>query len=250
MTYREFTLPKKSGGTRRICAPDKALLKFQQKNLPKLEQLWDTVARQYSVEDVQHGFLTNRNCVTAATQHVGYQTTISMDISDFFDSVNTEHLARFSPAVAAESKYFHTSGYCAQGFATSPILANIAIIPALQEIDYHIHEYLSYPSVMTVYADDITISVDTEDYVETAEIIKTVAEILAKYNFRIKPTKTRIRYAKYGYRRVLGVMVGADHIKVPRKIKYKMRAARHQKNGSSLGGLTTWSRLLLPKALR
>lgn len=94
MNYTEFKLPKKSGGFRRITAPDAELLSYQRSKLQTLEVLWQDVAAEYGVDHIQHGFISNRNCVTAAERHVGYATTISMDIADFFDSVTSEHISR------------------------------------------------------------------------------------------------------------------------------------------------------------
>ena len=70
------------------------------------------------------------------------------------------------------------------------------------------------------------------------------------YNLTINPKKTRIHHAKHGNRRILGIQVGEHAIYPNRKLKKKIRAARHQNNGPSLGGLVTASRLLLPKSLR
>ena len=256
MDYREFTITKRNGkGVRKITAPDDELLAYQRSMLPAISLVWEQAAAELEIDDIQHGFIKDRNPVTAATRHKGYLTTISMDISDFFDSVTTEHINRFSPALAENTHLFHREGYCSQGFATSPMLANIAILPALKEIDIYLHEeglaHLSnIPSTFTMYADDITISIDTEDMIILKAIMFKIAAVLGRHGFKIKPSKTRIRYAKYGFRRILGIMVGDDIIKVPRSVKYKMRAAKHQKNGPSLGGLSTWSRLLPPKIYR
>lgn len=260
MEYKEFIIPKKSGGHRKITAPDKELLKYQRSQLKQLELLWEDLAGAYNVDDIQHGFLPNRNCVTAAKKHIGFQTTISMDIKDFFDSVTTDHIKVFSDTLANDQYLFHKDGYCSQGFATSPILSNIAIIPALAQLKEMIDE-LGYNYVLTMYADDITVSVNTEDTEQLKKIIQIITNVLEFYNFQVKPTKTRIRYAKYGFRRILGIMCGEDSIKIPRKTKYKLRAALHQARTStntaqkmqaiySSGGLTTWSKLMLPKAYR
>ena len=261
MTYREFQIPKKSGGYRKITAPDEELLTYQRSKLPELEQFWQDVADDHGVEDVQHGFIKDRNCVTAASKHIGYRTTISMDIADFFDTVTTKHISKFSFVYAMDPHLFHKDGYCSQGFATSPILCNIALIPAIQALETYLDLVTNSTFALTVYADDITVSCNIEDHDILNEMIVQIEKCMLAEDFKVKPTKTRIRYAKFGFRRVLGVMVGATGMKVPRKIKYRLRAARHQAEtkpspqerqtaGNSAGGLMTWSMLHLPKALR
>lgn len=261
MTYREFQIPKKSGGHRKITAPDEELLSYQRSKLRELEQFWQDVAAEHDVEDIQHGFIKNRNCVTAASKHIGYRSTISMDIADFFDTVTTQMISVFSMQYALDDKLYHKDGYCSQGFATSPILCNIALIPVLQIIQEYLEEVTAGEFAITVYADDVAISCNIEDYEILNQIIKQVSVFFNNAQFAIKPTKTRIRYAKHGFRRILGVMVGDNMIKVPRKIKYRLRAAAYQAKtnktpeerraaGNSAGGLITWSKLELPKALR
>lgn len=249
MTYTEFRLPKKSGGYRRITAPDAELLKYQRSKLPALEMLWQDIADEFGVEDIQHGFISNRNCVTAAERHIGYRTTISMDIADFFDNVSSDDIRQFSPQFGNDPHLYHEEGYCSQGFATSPILCNIALIPTISEIVAYLESTFGEFAI-TVYADDIAISVNEERHELLNATITNIIEIINNNGFQIKKSKTRIRYAKHGFRRILGVMVGDNGMKVPRKTKYKLRAARHQKNASSIGGLVTWSKLQLPKAYR
>lgn len=250
MEYREFLLPKKGGkGFRRITAPDAELKTYQRGMLRRLEQLWEESAELFGIAQIQHGFLPDRNPITGATKHIGYRTTISMDLSDFFDSVTKAHIAIFDEEIAQDDNLFHVDGHTSQGFVTSPILANIAIVPALNELNQWLdNEFTDF--ALTMYADDITISINSEELPEIINVINQTQVIFETYGFRIKPTKTRIRYAKYGWRRVLGVMVGEDSLKATRKIRNKMRAARHQESWNSLGGLTAWSRCLLPKSLR
>ena len=252
MTYKEYLIPKKNKGVRKITAPDDELLKYQRAMLKNIEDIWVEAINEYGVEDIQYGFIKDRNVVTAANMHIGYQVSIGMDISDFFDSVTRDHIKLFSEELANDPHLYHADGYCSQGFATSPMLANLAIIPAIQEIDEYLHnnEDIDFATSFTIYADDLTVSANCEEMPKLLAIVENISRILNNYGFAIKPTKTRIRFAKYGYRRMLGIMVGDNDIKVPRAIKYRMRAAKHQGNHSSLGGLTTWSRLQLPKAFR
>lgn len=81
-------------------------------------------------------------------------------------------------------------------------------------------------------------------------IIDAVVTFASHNGFSINKNKTRVRCSKAGYRKILGINVGNDHIRASRKTMRKIRAANHQGNFHSKGGLTTWSKCLLPKALR
>ena len=254
MTYREFYITKKNGSKRRICAPDKELLAAQRAVLPSLEQFF----RLKSIDllestQIFHGFLKNHNCVTAASQHIGYAHTISLDISNCFDSIHISSILfpafleqehRITPMAA------HKDGTLAQGFATSPILANIYLIEPVSKIKRFLEAMFQQNFALTVYADDIQISVNQTSYQTLNLITAYVTSVMKTYNLTINPKKTRIHHAKHGNRRILGIQVGEHTINPNRKLKKKIRAARHQNNGPSLGGLVTASRLLLPKSLR
>ena len=253
MTYREFYITKKNGSKRRICAPDKALLAAQRDALPSLENIFSNKSREcLGSTHIFHGFLKNHNCVTAANKHIGFAHTISLDISNCFDSISLrsifpdtpEQEHRLTPICA------HKDGTLAQGFATSPILANIFLIEPIAKIKRFLESMFQQNFALTVYADDIQISVGKTSYQTLNLITAYVTSIMKTYNLTINPKKTRIHHAKHGNRRILGIQVGEHTIHPNRKLKKKIRAARHQNNGPSLGGLVTASRLLLPKALR
>ena len=132
--------------------------------------------------------------------------------------------------------------------ATSPILANIYLINPIKILLTKIRQ-LAPEAVLTVYADDLHISLNNASYQKLNLIVKLAIAEFAKHQLTINPRKTRIRHAKFGNRRILGIMVG-DTLKPSRKLKKKIRAARFQGNGPSLGGLTTASRMMRPRALR
>lgn len=258
--YDAFQIKKKNGTLRNICAPSRALLARQRTLLPGLNHQFEQHASRLGLQNVFHGFVKDRNCVTAASLHVGYDTTIIMDISNFFDTVTPGHMP-LSPQLVEDILF--TKGAnptLAQGFATSPILANIALLEIVKNIKTSIEAFVTSNYVMTIYADDIQISVKDLDY-DALDIIKLIVQQELEQNgFQIHPHKTRITHSKYGYRKILGVMVGDNHIKPSRKLKKKIRAARHQASllnsstqphaAASLGGLVTASRLQLPRALR
>jgi len=245
MTYRDFQIPKKNG-FRKISAPSPALLRAQHSLLSELNLVLDAISKTENLDNIIHGFRNNHNAVTAAILHIGYSTTLMMDISNFFNSVTKEHFSHLN--INLPEYVFHQEGYTAQGFATSPILANIAIIPALKEINSYLLS-LNITYSFTIYADDIQISTDINDVeFQIFVLAKKVKEILHRHRFSLNTNKTRIAYAHYGFRRILGISVGEFAIQPTRKIKRKIRAARHCKNIPSLGGLTNWANLRLPKA--
>jgi len=254
-TYTEHTIPKCNGKVRKICAPDADLLRYQRSKLPDLYRMFTARANSHGVADVFHGFVPDKNCVTAARAHIGYDMTLMMDISEFFDSVQRSALP--SGSVTDDTSFYHAKGgYCAQGYATSPILANIAIIPIIKEIQDFLNDLLGIDNfAFTIYADDLQISLHREAFTGEFrhfidDIIAVVSACFTLANFRINSNKTRLRHAKYGYRRILGINVGNDHIRASRKTMRKLRAAKHQGNGPSAGGLTTWSKCYPPKSVQ
>jgi len=242
-TYTEVEIPKKNNKVRKIVIPSKDLKSYQKGELSRLYVEFHKRVKEYKLQEVFHGFVPYRNCVSAAQMHVGFNSTVVMDIQNFFDSVTREMLAD----VSTNSRFFHADGYCAQGFPTSPILANIAIIPMMAEIKRKLKAI--FPQfALTIYADDIQISTNLSDKRMIKHyVIDQLTLIIEKYGFQINHNKTHIKLAKYGYRRILGINVGNDHIRATRKTMRKIRAARHKRNNSSLGGLTTWSRCLPPR---
>lgn len=260
LSYRDFLIPKKNGKPRRISAPSKELLKYQHNLMPGLYAYHMKREAELNCENIQHGFIPNRNCVTAATQHIGFKHTIIMDLENFFDSVNTSF---FNKNITRYIHLFHKQGHCAQGFATSPILSAIASLPMVNEIKQYLttahinalnnmdrlepgDDCKSY--AFTIYADDLQFSTNNTRLIK--HIIEQVTIIAEQHGFKINRNKTRVRNAVNGYRRILGINVGSDHIRATRKIMRKIRAADHQGNFHSKAGLTTWSKTLLPKALR
>lgn len=236
MKYTEFTIKKKNGKERKIASPDKELLKYQQAALkPMLKDYLDMV-KGTTVQNTAHGFIRGRNVVSAAKQHIGFKATIMMDISNFFDSVYSHML----PKKLQNPLFYHKDLYCAQGMATSPMLANIASIDMLK----HIHTALSKrldKFAFTIYADDVAISLNDTSQETLADVIKLVTASIETSGFAVNASKTRIKFASYGYRRILGVNVGDSELRATRKTMRKIRAAKHQANRSSLGGLVNWS---------
>ena len=243
-SYRTFYIQKKNGSKRKICAPSKDLLKLQRKLLPALVSQFLSLEASKLGSEIFHGFIPGRNIVTCAQLHKNFAHTITLDISNCFDSISADMLK-----LPHDSKFIEHETFClAQGFATSPILSAIYLIEPVAELQKLLH-YIDPSAVITVYADDIQISLTQQPYDVLNRLITYATFVFAKYKLTINKRKTRIRHSHHGNRKILGIQVG-DSLNPSRKLKKKIRAARHQKNGPSLGGLVTASLNLLPKSRR
>lgn len=249
--YREFEIEKKGKGKkmRKIVAPGIERKGYLTKRLPKLYKLFDRIVPDVDLQDRFHGFLPKRNAVTAAMSHRGFDVTLTMDISNFFDSINTSFF-KFDDRIKLELKdeMFHKEKYTPQGFPTSPILCNIALIPILYSLRINLPSKVWF----TIYADDIQLSFSEE--VDWRNIRQIVTNVFEKHNLQINEKKTRVRFAKYGARKVLGINVWEDRISATRRTNRKVRGVRKKvifqpEIKQSLGGLVTWQKSKLPKGV-
>lgn len=246
LSYQDFYLGKKR---RKISNPSDDLKAYQRSKVKELEKTYISLISGSEIENTAHGFIRNRNCAGCAIQHIGFEMTIMLDISKFFDSVTKDMVESVSFESAQDKYLFHSEGYTAQGFPTSTVLANIASIPMLIQINQFLKQVYKEKYAFTVYADDIQISINRIMPLARREeniIISKIIDFANLHNFKINKNKTRVRYAKYGFRRILGINVGEDCIRATRKTMKKIRAARHQNNIQSLGGLSAWATCGLP----
>lgn len=250
LSYEDFYIGKKR---RKISSPSEDLKTYQRSKIKELENTYFKLTSGSEIENTAHGFIKNRNCAGCATYHIGFEMTIMLDISKFFDSVTKEMVENVDYNSAQDIHLFHKEGYTAQGFPTSPVLANIASIPLLIKINQFLKSIYKINYAFTIYADDIQISINRILPIERREeniIINKIIEFAKEYNLVINKNKTRVRYARYGYRRILGINVGKEYIRATRKTMKRIRAARHQNNIQSLGGLTAWSSCGLPNKIK
>lgn len=255
---RFIKIPKKTRGQyREICSPNRHEKEILRTFLPALNVL---CLRRCGLH--VHGFMPGRSPVSNAAAHIGYQYTLSFDIADFFDSVRPEHVKEYLDENTISKCFINRSGSLrpSQGLPTSPQIANLAFIKADEEIISFLGD--KGRIVYTRYADDLSFSFD--DYPIYQLLKENIPNIVAKYGFVVNNKKTHLQSAKFGRRRVTGVMVDnagltnyntningervptIPYLHTSRKFKRKLRAARHQNNTTSLKGLEQFSKLKLP----
>jgi len=201
--YTHFEIPKKSGGSRTISAPDKYLKKIQRRiNI--------ILGIFFSPKPSVHGFLPGRSIVSNAQIHVGKKFVLNIDLKDFFPSV---HFGRIRAVLQLypfllKPEFAHlTANFCCfegklpQGAPTSPIITNMVC----QKLDHLLIKLAKeYHCFYTRYADDITFSCDKARFGD--EFLKKLESIVQSEGFKINEKKTRIQKKTFR-QEVTGIIV-------------------------------------------
>lgn len=230
LMYKEFEIPKRSGGTRRITAPV-GKLKDVQKCISAI------LAPYYQLPECVHGFAEGRSVATNAIQHIGKNYVLNIDLKDFFQTITYTRVHKvlqelgFNEEVSdiisrictipmwdEERQMWRNS--LPQGSPASPLLSNIVCRSLDQRMTALAKRYgLNYSR----YADDITFSSKHSVYAQEGEFMRDLERIVTSSGFTINDKKTRLQ--KKGARQeVTGLIVG-EHINTYRQFRKNLRAA-------------------------
>ncbi len=155
--YHTFKVPKRSGGYRKISAPDDRLKWVQ-------EKLNNYITKKYEFLECQYGFVKGKSIVDNAKVHNKAKYILNIDLKDFFPSI---HFGRVRGIFMSEP--FNLPNYVAttlskiacyhnelpQGSPCSPTISNI-VCYSLDKQLLNLSE--KYDFNYTRYADDITLS--------------------------------------------------------------------------------------------
>jgi retron-type reverse transcriptase len=244
--YVRFQIPKKSGGSREIWAPQ-----------PKLAaaQAWilENILAKVPVGPVAHGFVAGRSTVTNAAPHVKRAIVVNVDLKDFFPTITFPRVKGifeslgYSPAVAtvfallcteaprreveySGRRYFVATGGRAlpQGACTSPALSNLSAWTLDRRLA-GVAAKLGW--TYTRYADDLTFSGDTL-VAKGEKNPKSVAWLLARTRhvceaegFEVNEKKVRVQRRNTA-QTVTGIVVN-EKTSTSRAERRKLRAILH-----------------------
>ena len=227
--YHEFTIDKKTGGKRIICAPDKRLKNIQRK-------LANILNKVYKVKPAAHGFVYEKDIVTNAKSHTKQKWVLNLDLENFFEQINFGRvrgmlikppygLGEEAATVIAQIACY--KGRLPQGAPSSPILTNMICAPLDTQLTRIAAEYnMRYSR----YADDITFSSYKKEMQSKAAVNiagsivvrKEIAEIIQRNGFQINQRKTRI--ADYRKRQEVTGLVVNQFVNVKRHYIKEIRA--------------------------
>lgn len=183
----------------------------------ELKQLQKAITRIVR-NDVQvpthlHGGIRKRSPVTAAIQHLGQVTLVTLDVSKYFDNVKCRAVYRFfandmmlAPDLArALTSATTRHGHLPQGSPCSTLLANMANRPMFAAIAA---VCARYRCIVTVFVDDICVS-----GADARSCIGPLVAILARFGYRAAPGKTQIM-GRGAEKTALGIQV-SDVLALP-----------------------------------
>ena len=261
--YTQFTIPKKTGGTRTILAPFERLKNIQS-NLSDL--LLDCIDEINATKNktnknykptISHGFVRNRSIMTNAERHLNQKNVLNIDLADFFGSFNFGRVRGFfiknrnfelDPDIAtviAQIACYNNA--LPQGSPCSPVITNLIT----HSLDIRLASLAKKHScTYTRYADDMTFSTRKSQFGK--EIVKESsgawvigsklkAEI-SRAGFSINNSKTRVQYQD-SRQDVTGLVVNEK----PNVKKEYWRTAKSQCNNLFHTGKFTFNTDVGPK---
>ena len=236
--YSSFTIPKKSGGVRTICAPNSSIKILQH----KLNQVLQCV---YQPKPSIHGFVSKRSIVSNAEAHMGRKRkyVLNIDLEDFFPSINfgrvrgmfmkyPYELPEEVATVLAQICCFENQ--LPQGAPTSPTISNMICAKMDSQLQHLAQENRCF---YTRYADDITFSTSMPNFphelAETRsyptglqlEVGSELNRIVTENGFKINSSKVRLQTSDRR-QEITGLVVN-EKPNVPRKFIRQIRAMLH-----------------------
>jgi RNA-directed DNA polymerase len=235
--YRQFEIPKRSGGMRKISAPHGLLREMQDKLQKDLQSL-------YAAHPSAHGFIEKRSIASNARAHVGKRWVLNIDLVDFFPTINFGRVRGlfmkppFEMGAAAATVCAQIVTYrngLPQGAPTSPVLSNfIAATLDRQLLRLARQNKLVY----TRYADDITLSTNLAQFPPAIAVREEISgggfkvaagdaleQAIVASGFAINGNKVRIQ--GHGTQQSVTGLVVNSRINVERERIRKIRAMLH-----------------------
>lgn len=212
--YTNFTIPKKSGGTRTIFAPSDKLKSLQSSLsnllLDCIDEINEANTKKYTYKNaLSHGFVRECSIMTNAVMHLNQKNVLNIDLKDFFDSFNFGRVRGFfiknnhfklDPHIATVIAQIACYGNkLPQGSPCSPVITNLIT----HSLDIKLASLARKHSCnYSRYADDMTFSTRKSRFPH--KIMrhsggkyftgKQLRNTIHKAGFSINDKKTRIQY--------------------------------------------------------
>lgn len=233
--YRTFQIPKRSGGERKICAPNADLKDIQRRLASALSEFQRIMRMEKGIHpSVSHAFEKGKGIITNAAVHRSKRLVLNLDLEDFFDSF---HFGRVK-GYFEKNRDFHLppevaltiaqiacyEGRLPQGAPSSPVISNlICQILDMRLLKIARRNRLDY----TRYADDLTFSTNDHSFLERYDtFLREVSDEIRKAGFSVNEKKTRLQF-RDSRQEVTGLIVNKK-LHVSRNFYRETRAMAHR----------------------
>jgi RNA-directed DNA polymerase len=215
LKYKPFDIEKKSGGVRKIMAPEPRLKLVQRRLANLLLGCQSEIEVLIGAKDecaLAHGFKPRLSISTNAAKHRNRRWVFNADIKDFFPSINfgrvygffqkNNHFALNKPVATIIAQIACHENQLPQGSPCSPVISNIIA----HILDIHLNDLASkHNCTYTRYADDLTFSTNEKRFPpaiarqQEGDIHEWLPgsgfrKALKSNGFRLNPNKTRMQY--------------------------------------------------------
>lgn len=221
--YREFYIPKKSGGLRKIDAPEPELMDALRKLKTIFEEDFGALYHTSAFAYIKH-----RSTIDCIKRHQANESKwyAKYDLSNFFGSTTIDYVMKMFSMIFPFSEVikdnigkleFETAielafldGGLPQGTPISPTITNIMMIPLDYKLANILRDFNGQRYIYTRYADDFQVSSRyTFSFREIENLIRqTLNEFEAP--FRLNSSKTRYGSSS-GSNWNLGVMLNSNN---------------------------------------
>lgn len=224
--YTKFSIPKKSGGEREICAPIEPLKLLQRHLANIIYACRDQIDAAHKRRPLSHGFRKKLSIITNARNHKRRRYVLNLDLQDFFPSFNfgrvrgffiTNNDFGFNPKVATLiAQIACHENALPQGSPCSPVIADLIA----HLLDVRLAQ-LAKLNLVTYsrYADDLTFSTSQKTFPATIAMPadsnggewvlgKDLISAITRSGFAANPAKTRMQF-RMSRQLVTGLTVNA-----------------------------------------
>jgi retron-type reverse transcriptase len=238
--YYSRRIPKTDGSCRVLHVPKGALRLLQQK-------IKRHILDQIGLPNCVHGGVIGRSVLTNARPHVNKAVVFSLDIKDFFPSVDPKTVHTIFEVLGFRSEISDLLTQCTtwdqelpQGAPCSTSLANLA----MTRVDIRISNLAKkFGFAYTRYVDDLTVS-GSKRLLGFRNLIR---RIIQEEGFQIKPEKTRTMHS--GMRQTVTKLTVNQKINLPREnrqrirqqvIAFSARPRQQRRNDKNILGQLSW----------
>lgn len=207
--YKEFDIPKRSGETRKIHAPNEKLKGLQQRVHNLLTECVAEIGKSSDQKRIlSHGFAKDLSIFSNASLHSRRRYVFNIDLENFFPTINFGRVRGFfikdknfllnpNTATILAQIAIHNNGL-PQGSPCSPIISNLIAGILDRRLDQLAR---AHGCRYTRYADDITFSTNIKDFPkpiafsseEAWFIGKKLENEIKRAGYNPNPKKTRMQ---------------------------------------------------------